>query len=88
MKDDLDIRRRAASAASGGYSDSAIYDMVKAAIRAHGEADSVLDFGAGQGYFAGELLASGLFRRVVAADLMPRPADLSERMEWLQADLN
>lgn len=88
MEDDLDARRRAASAASGGYSDSAIYDMVKAAIRARGNADSILDFGAGQGYFAGVLLASGLYRRVVAADLMPRPPDLPEGIEWLQADLN
>ncbi len=88
MDDDLDARRRAASAASGGYSDSAIYEMVRKAIHDCGAIDNVLDFGAGQGYFAGVLLESGLFRRVVAADLIARPTGLSEAIEWLQADLN
>ena len=88
MENDLEGKRRQASEASGGFSNGAIYDMVLAALDRYGATGDALDFGAGQGYFASLLRTRGLFRQVVAADLMPRPGAMAEGVEWLQADLN
>ena len=88
MENDLEGKRRQASLASGGFSNGAIYDIVLAALDRYGASGDALDFGAGQGYFASLLRTGGRFRRVVAADLMPRPDGLAKDIDWLQADLN
>ena len=88
MENDLEGKRRQASQASGGFSNGAIYDIVLAALDRYGASGDALDFGAGQGYFASLLRTGGRFRRVVAADLMPRPDGLAKDIDWLQTDLN
>lgn len=86
--DALAARRLQASQASGGISADPIYRMALAALRDHGPREAGVDFGAGQGGFAGLLAQAGLYRTVTAADLMPRPAALPAAIGWIQADLN
>jgi 2-polyprenyl-3-methyl-5-hydroxy-6-metoxy-1,4-benzoquinol methylase len=50
--------------------------------------NDLLEFGAGAGYFAQKLAASGYRGAITCADIQPRPADLPGNLEWLQADLN
>jgi 2-polyprenyl-3-methyl-5-hydroxy-6-metoxy-1,4-benzoquinol methylase len=49
---------------------------------------SLLDFGAGVGALAKEILRSFEFSKIVCADLLPRPGELPEVVDWIQSDLN
>lgn len=85
---DLQQHRIEASIASGGFSNNFIYEMALRYLQRNGASGKVLDFGAGQGGFISHLLASGHFDDIAGADLMKRPDDLPDRVEWVQADLN
>lgn len=84
----LPEHRRLAAERSEGISSEAIYRVIQDAIRGGGLRGTILDYGAGRGEFTRSLLKLGLFDRVCVADLMAVPADLTNRVEWIQQDLN
>jgi 2-polyprenyl-3-methyl-5-hydroxy-6-metoxy-1,4-benzoquinol methylase len=85
---DLQVRRARAAELSGGISGEPIYEAIDQRLVELGAVGALLDFGAGMGYFTRRLGDTGRFATVAAADLYPRPADLPERIRWVQADLN
>ena len=84
----LPERRRLAAERSEGISSEAIYRVIEDAIRGRGLRGTILDYGAGRGEFTRSLLKMGLFERICAADLMAVPPDLTNRVEWIEQDLN
>lgn len=85
--EELLARRLAAAAAAGGGSCEPIYSVVERELARLDLGGHVLDFGAGSGVLTRRLLASGRFRTVTAADLLP-PADSLPGLRWLSLDLN
>ena len=81
-------RRLCAARASRGTSGDAIYDAALASARAMNLSGRVLEFGAGTGTLIGRLVAEGCVCTLTGADLLPRPAELPNEIEWIQADLN
>lgn len=80
--------RQHAAAASGCISSEPIYQAVEMLLQRHQLQGDVLDFGAGYGVFTRRLHALDRFRSITAADIMSRPADLSDAIRWQAADLN
>ncbi|HEY4989092.1 MAG TPA: methyltransferase domain-containing protein [Opitutaceae bacterium] len=85
---ELHERRVSAAAASGGTSPDAILATVLNLLPGLGAHGDLLEFGAGTARLARAMAESGRFRRLVCADLLPRPASLQPSIEWLRADLN
>lgn len=83
----LTANRVDAARASGGASSDRIHEVVFAEIARNGFSGVVLDFGAGRGEFSARLASTHGFERIYAADLV-RYSNLSEGVEWLEADLN
>jgi 2-polyprenyl-3-methyl-5-hydroxy-6-metoxy-1,4-benzoquinol methylase len=81
-------RRVFAAHASRGTSGDAIYDAALATARAMNLTGQVLEFGAGTGTLIGRLVAEGCAGTLTGADLLPRPAEIPNEIEWIQADLN
>jgi 2-polyprenyl-3-methyl-5-hydroxy-6-metoxy-1,4-benzoquinol methylase len=77
-----------AALTSNGTSGDAIYAAAIATARAMSLAGHVLEFGAGTGTLMRKLLVEGSALRLTGADVLPRPAGLSQEVEWIQADLN
>lgn len=84
----LETRRVLAAEASRGISSGPSYLLARELLAACYPLGRTLEFGAGTGNFAKQLLADELVSAVTCADILPRPDDLSSRAEWIQADLN
>lgn len=80
--------RRAAAECSGGVSTGAIYNAIEGAIIFRDLRGKVLDYGAGVGQLARRLFSLQRFERIAAADILPIPADLAGKVEWIEQDLN
>jgi len=87
---DIEIHawRQRSAVASKGYASTTVHNAVLEVLRSIGPSGSLLDFGAGVGAFAKELLLSFEVDKVVCVDLLPRPDDLPEAVDWIQSDLN
>jgi len=84
----LSEQRRLAAERSEGISSDAIYRVIRDAIRERGLRGTILDYGAGRGELTRSLLNLGAFDRICGVDLMAVPADLLDRVEWIEQDLN
>lgn len=84
----LEARRVAASAASGGTSSEPVYALIERLVAELGLGGAALDFGAGKGHLAERLTGMGCFDLVACVDLMPKPERVSERVAWYIRDLN
>jgi 2-polyprenyl-3-methyl-5-hydroxy-6-metoxy-1,4-benzoquinol methylase len=80
--------RQSSALASKGYASATVHNTVLGVLRSIQPNGSLLDFGAGVGTFAKELLRTFNLTKLVGADLMPRPDELPESIEWIQSDLN
>lgn len=83
----LEHRAKAAEL-SKGTSGNAIYALIERVIAERGLSGSILDYGAGIGYFTRRLLALQRFHSVSATDIMSAPPGLSGQVEWIEQDLN
>jgi 2-polyprenyl-3-methyl-5-hydroxy-6-metoxy-1,4-benzoquinol methylase len=86
--DALAAWRSAAAQASAGTSEEALYRRALAWVRAEGVSGTVLDYGAGTGTLSRMLFDLHQFDKMIGADLMQRPSNLPEAIEWLAQDLN
>ena len=73
---------------SGGTSSNEIYAAVACCIEQYHLRGSVLDFGAGRGELTLQLFHMGRFSKIVGVDILERPVNLPETVQWLNADLN
>ncbi|USN48423.1 MAG: methyltransferase domain-containing protein [Pseudobdellovibrionaceae bacterium] len=73
---------------SDGRSHDVIYQRCLQLIKQHDFSGEALDFGAGRGAFSEVLWQSQKFQKVTGADLLPRPSQLPESIQWLHLDLN
>lgn len=80
--------RQSSALASKGYASATVHNTVLEVLRSIQPNGSLLDFGAGVGTFAKELLRTFNLTKLVGADLLPRPDELPESIEWIQSDLN
>jgi 2-polyprenyl-3-methyl-5-hydroxy-6-metoxy-1,4-benzoquinol methylase len=80
--------RQLSAVASKGYASTTVHNTVIDLLRSMAPNGSLLDFGAGVGAFARELSRSFRLSKIVCADLLSRPADLPEGVDWIQFDLN
>lgn len=82
--------RQQAALASCGTSARAIHDVILVeALRLHNLGLSLaLDYGAGTGELAAQLVQDRLFKEVYAVDLVPYPGACSDGICWFYADLN
>ena len=80
--------RAKAAELSKGTSGNAIYALIERVIAERGLSGSILDYGAGIGYFTRRLLALQRFHSVSATDIMSAPPGLSGQVEWIEQDLN
>jgi 2-polyprenyl-3-methyl-5-hydroxy-6-metoxy-1,4-benzoquinol methylase len=83
----LQNRRRAAEL-SGGISSDPIYSAIQRVIADRDLRGKILDYGAGVGQFVRRLLSLQRFEQIAAADILPVPADLVGKVEWIAQDLN
>lgn len=84
----LEEHRKQASDLTQGISSNCIYQAVLREIRSRKVSGSCLDYGAGAGGLLKLLYPTEIFEQLYGADLMSRPKDLNESIEWLQQDLN
>jgi len=84
----LESWRLRAAAASGGTSIDALYDRAAAWVRTLSRESRLLDYGAGSGTLLRRLLAGESPAKMIGADLLPRPVELSPEVAWLEQDLN
>ena len=84
----LRARRFEAALASRGTSGTSIYRAVLSVAGSFGLQGDVLEFGAGTATLAQQLLNGAFQGTLTCADLLPRPAGLTERVQWIQVDLN
>ena len=73
---------------SGGISATPIYQLALSLCRNLNLRGELLEFGAGKGLFAQELIKVPYAGDITCADLLPRPDALPEKIRWIQADLN
>jgi SAM-dependent methyltransferase len=82
-------RRLEAARITKGISSSTIYEKVLAeASRTIRRDAKILEFGAGTGSIVKMLRAAGFTGRIIAADILPQPADINGCASWIEADLN
>jgi 2-polyprenyl-3-methyl-5-hydroxy-6-metoxy-1,4-benzoquinol methylase len=84
----LETQRRLAAEASRGISSGPSYDLARKLLTGCVNSGRVLEFGAGTGNFARRLIAERVVSAITCADILPKPDDLPEGIEWIQADLN
>jgi 2-polyprenyl-3-methyl-5-hydroxy-6-metoxy-1,4-benzoquinol methylase len=84
----LHAGRRNAAEASGGKSNSVIYDCFNKLLLDLQLKGDLLDFGAGQGVFTEALWLLDRFDSITAVDLMLPPPELPKEVNWITADLN
>jgi len=89
MRNELYDRRLAAARITKGTSSSTIYELVlDEASRTIDRGAEILEFGAGTGSIVRMLRGAGFTGRIIAADILPQPADLNGCASWIEADLN
>lgn len=84
----LETQRRLAAKASRGISSGPSYELARKLLTAFRNSGQVLEFGAGTGNFARRLIAERFVSDITCADILPKPEDLPDCIEWIQADLN
>jgi 2-polyprenyl-3-methyl-5-hydroxy-6-metoxy-1,4-benzoquinol methylase len=84
----LEAQRQLASVASSGISTEPVYTTFEQVLTQLDLKGEILDFGAGTGTLTRRLQALGYFNSITAIDLMPRPIELDESVQWLSWDLN
>lgn len=84
----LKTKRFIAAEASGGVSSDPIYSLFEQELEKLGLSGECLDFGAGTGILTKRLYNQGRFTQLTAVDLMQRPLDLPEVIEWVSTDIN
>jgi 2-polyprenyl-3-methyl-5-hydroxy-6-metoxy-1,4-benzoquinol methylase len=82
------VQRKLASVASGGISNEAVYTAFEQVLRQLDLKGEILDFGAGTGNLTQRLQALGRFSCITAVDLMLRPDEIDESIQWISLDLN
>jgi 2-polyprenyl-3-methyl-5-hydroxy-6-metoxy-1,4-benzoquinol methylase len=89
MRNELYERRLEAARITKGTSSSTIYELVLAeASRTIDWNAAILEFGAGTGSIVKMLRAAGFAGRIIAADILPQPADINGCASWIETDLN
>lgn len=83
----LEERLRAAQM-SGGSSNAFIYRLFLSVIKKHNLNGTAIDFGAGLGALSKELHKLERFQTLTAIDIMPRPPNIPDAIEWISQDLN
>jgi 2-polyprenyl-3-methyl-5-hydroxy-6-metoxy-1,4-benzoquinol methylase len=87
MRADLYERRLEAARITKGTSSSVIYELLLAtALRTIEPHAEILEFGAGS--ILKMLRSAGFHGRITAADILPRPADVTGDTSWIETDLN
>lgn len=84
----LRARRLEAALVSKGTSGDPIYRTALSMASTFDLSGDVLEFGAGTGSLALQLLASGFTGTMTCADILARPAGLPAGVGWIEADLN
>ena len=84
----LTEHRKLASELSGGTSSDCIKSMVLSIVQHHQLSGALLDFGAGKGELLSQLRREMQWKDLAGCDLMTRPTELPEDMDWQQQDLN
>jgi len=82
------VQRKLASVASGGISNEAVYTAFEQILTQLDLKGEILDFGAGTGNLTQRFQALGRFSRITAVDLMLRPDEIDESIQWISSDLN
>lgn len=80
--------RMATALATKGFSPFSVYAMTLRLLDQHGIQGDLLEFGAGVGNLIVQLQANAYSGNITGVDLMARPQDLPQSIEWHQADLN
>jgi 2-polyprenyl-3-methyl-5-hydroxy-6-metoxy-1,4-benzoquinol methylase len=89
MRNELYERRLEAARITKGTSSSTIYELVLAEVSQTIESDAaILEFGAGSGSIVKMLRAAGFTGSIIAADILPPPADINGCASWIETDLN
>jgi 2-polyprenyl-3-methyl-5-hydroxy-6-metoxy-1,4-benzoquinol methylase len=84
----IQTHRFEAALASGGVSETSIYQAVLALAGDIGLRGHVLEFGAGTGSLTRHLLNLNVQGTLTCADLLAKPTGLGSDVHWIQADLN
>jgi 2-polyprenyl-3-methyl-5-hydroxy-6-metoxy-1,4-benzoquinol methylase len=85
---DLVEFRKAAAQASGGTSGEPVKAMILRLIASGRLTGSLLDFGSGQGELLRLLHERDGFASLTGVDILGRPADFPEAIDWIEQDLN
>jgi 2-polyprenyl-3-methyl-5-hydroxy-6-metoxy-1,4-benzoquinol methylase len=88
MNINLKNQRQRSALASGGVSNYLIYAKFLQLIEKLDLKGDCLDFGAGIGNLTKEIQTLRRFNCITAADIMERPGDIDESINWLTGDLN
>jgi 2-polyprenyl-3-methyl-5-hydroxy-6-metoxy-1,4-benzoquinol methylase len=84
----LEEKRRFAAEVTKGTSAEQCYELATRLLRESGAGGRLLEFGAGAGCFALRLASGEKFSDVVCADILPRPSEFPDSIEWIEFDLN
>jgi 2-polyprenyl-3-methyl-5-hydroxy-6-metoxy-1,4-benzoquinol methylase len=84
----LEEKRRFAAEVTKGTSAEPCYELATRLLRKSGAGGRLLEFGAGAGRFALRLASGEKFSNVVCADILPRPSEFPDRIDWIEFDLN
>lgn len=89
VRRELYDRRLDAARMTKGTSSPIIYQLLLAtALRAIEPGAEILEFGAGTGTILKMLRDAGFRGRITAADILPKPLDISGNIVWIETDLN
>lgn len=88
MNETVIKRRQEASDQSLGSSHQVIYTKALELIKKFSKKDSILDFGAGRGYFVSLIKSQCEVGSLKAVDLMAKPEGFDSDIQWVQSDLN
>ena len=84
----IETQRLLAAEASRGISSGPSYELARKLLTGCGNPGRVLEFGAGTGNFARRLIAERFVFAITCADILPKPDDLPDGIDWIRADLN
>lgn len=84
----LEEKRRFAAEVTKGTSAEPCYALATRLLAEAGAGGRLLEFGAGMGRFALRLASAENFREVVCADILPKPSEFPDSIEWIEFDLN
>lgn len=84
----LKTQRQLASLSSGGISNEPVYTAFEEVLTQLDLKGKLLDFGAGTGNLTRRIQRLDRFSSLTAIDLMQRPDEIDESVQWLSWDLN